>query len=153
MYGPLPVIFPNTFAFGGDQWDALPPDLRQILVEEGAKMELEFLRVAAQQNFPYNVQRITEESEVKHAVFSPELEQAIFLDASKEMVSDWLNQIHQTAGLPDWSEAAAIFNTRIGPYVGLRIDTLTPSEYPAIVTVPITEGPHAGKTRAEVLAE
>ena len=50
MNGPLHGIFASSNVISREQWDALPEDLRQILLEEGAKYELEALRLASIQN-------------------------------------------------------------------------------------------------------
>lgn len=50
MNGPLYSFNSTINAINRDVWDSIPWDLQQILIEEGAKQELEALRLAAIQN-------------------------------------------------------------------------------------------------------
>ncbi len=152
MYGPLPVFYPTTFAINRAAWESLPADLQQILREEGARQELESLRLTARQNLPNDIQRLINDTGIEYVKFSPEMRQHSF-NASRSVILNWLDWIHWAEGRPEWTEAVSVFNSKIGPFVGLYVERLTPDSRGGIAVIRITEGPHAGKTMGEVLAE
>ncbi len=143
MNGPLYSFDSTTNAINGDVWDSIPPDIQQILIEEGAKHELEALRLAAIQSI-MGVQRNIEAG-LEFVEFSPGIHQMSFRAARENVLPNWLRAL----GYPGYGqETVDVFNAGIGPYVGLYIQ---PDG--SVVKVPITEGPHAGKTMEQVLAE
>ena len=143
MNGPLVNFDSSVIAVGKDVWDGIPHDLQQILIEEAAKHELESLRLAAIQNV-VQVPR-AEEAGLELIEFNPSIRQQSFQSAYENVLSRWL--VGAYGPIPDEAEIAT-FNNRVGPLVGLRIN---PDGN--ISVVPITEGPHAGKTMEQVLAE
>ena len=141
MNGPIYSFRSTTNAVNGDVWGDIPADLQQILIEEGAKHELEALRLAAIQNL-IAVQRNIDAG-LELVEFGPEMRQASFEAARDSVVPNWLRRI----GYPDeGQDTVAVFNDKVGPVVGLRVE---PDG--SVVEVLITQGPHAGKTAAEVL--
>ena len=143
MNGPLISFNSTTNAIGRDVWNAIPRDLQQILIEEGAKHELEALRLAAIQNITGSQGNI--DAGLVLVEFSSGIRQQGFIAGYSEVVPGWLRQL----GYPgDGDETVALFNEHAGPRVGLRIE---PDGSVAIA--PITAGPHAGKTMEQVLSE
>ena len=146
MSGPLYSFDSTVSAVNKEVWDGIPEDLQQILIEEGAKHELEALRLTGIQNITGTQRNI--EAGVELVRFSPELRERSF----EATWTDWRNLI------PGWllrleypgkgEIAVALFNEHVGPYVGLRIE---PDG--RVVKTTITQGPHTGKTMQEVLAE
>ena len=116
MTGSFPIFTPLFMYMNRDQFDRLPPDFQQILLEEGAKFELEILRVApilGEIGIPRAVDTGLEYSE-----FSPELWDYIFNEVVlNRIVPKW---VERTGG-PD-SDAVALFNDKASPIVGVRIN-------------------------------
>ena len=141
MNGPLHNFNSSINAVNKEVWDSIPADLQQILIEEGAKHELEALRLTAIQNL-IAVQRNIDAG-IEFVEFGSEMRLASFEAARDSVVPNWLQRI----GYPDeGQDTVAVFNDKVGPVVGLRIE---PDG--SVVEVPITDGPHAGKTAEEVL--
>ena len=139
--GPLTGWSSTSNVINAERWDRIPEDLQQILIEEGAKAELEQLRLASIQN----VKGLQSNIEVGliWIEFSPEIRTHGFNVAVVEhVIPGWLRRAR------DDSEAIEMFNWGVGPYVGLYID-----ENGSPVKTGITEGPHAGKTMEQVLSE
>ena len=116
MTGSFPIFTPLFMYMNRDQFDRLPPDFQQILLEEGAKFELEILRVApilGEIGIPRAVDTGLEYSE-----FSPELWDYIFNEVVlNRIVPKW---VERTGG-PD-SDAVALFNDKASPIVGVKIN-------------------------------
>ena len=116
MTGSFPIFTPLFMYMNKDQFDRLPPDFQQILLEEGAKFELEILRVApilGEIGIPRAVDTGLEYSE-----FSPELWDYIFNEVVlNRIVPKW---VERTGG-PD-SDAVALFNDKASPIVGVKIN-------------------------------
>ncbi len=143
MNGPLYSFNATINAINRDVWDSIPWDLQQILIEEGAKHELEALRLAAIQNLT-GIQRNIDAG-LELVEFGPELRKLSFQAAHENVVPNWFQRL----GYPDeGQEVVDVFNNKIGPIVGLRINSDG-----SVARVPITEGPHAGKTMEQVLSE
>ena len=141
--GPLYSFNSTINAINGDVWDSIPWDLQQILLEEGAKYELEALRLSAIQNLT-GLQRNIEAGLV-FVEFNAEVRQRGFQSASESVVPNWVKRLDY----PDYDDGTvAAFNNNVGPYVGLRIE-----RDGSVVKVPITKGPHAGRTIEQVLSE
>ena len=141
--GPLYSFSSTINAINGDVWHYIPQDLQQILIEEGAKHELESLRLASIQNLTGLQRNI--DAGLEFVEFSPEIRNQAFRAARENVLPGWLRRLEYPERNKD---AVDLFNNKIGPIVGLRIATDG-----SIVTTPITAGPHAGKTMAEVLSE
>ena len=110
-----------------DVWDALPPDIQQILLEEGAKYELESFRVLP----AWNESGIPalQAAGMTLIEMSPELREASFNVAVERVLPKWLDRL----GGPD-TEGARIFNEKVTPIMGVKIN---PDG--SIVKVPITQ--------------
>ena len=134
MAGPLIGFGYTNNVINQDVWDKMPADLQQIMTEEGAKMELEALRLAPFQNFialeankqaGLKVQPFTDES-LRHVdeVVLPE-----------HVLPGWLRRL----GYPNsGGEIVSLFNEKVGPYSGFHIDADG-----SIERVAATKGPRA----------
>ncbi len=143
MNGPLYSFNSTINAINGEVWAGIPPDIQHILIEEGAKQELEALRLAAVQNITGLQRNMNAGLEIVE--FSPEIGLMSFQAAHESVLPNWLRRLDY----PAWGhDTVAVFNNKIGPVVGLHIESDG-----AVVRVPITAGPHAGKTMEQVLSE
>ena len=143
MNGPLTSFNSSIIAVNDQVWDGIPSDLQQILIEEGAKFELEALRLAAIQNITPRQRSI--DAGIEYSEFSQEIRGMSFESAVESVIPGLLNRLRY----PDSGRATVqTFNDSVGPYVGLRIEADG-----SVITVPITAGPHAGKTMEQVLGE
>ena len=140
LNGPLYSFNSTTNVVNANVWNRIPSDLQQILIEEGAKHELEALRLATIHNITGITRNI--EAGLEFVEFGPEMRQASFEAAKNQVLPNWLKRLSYR----QWNGTVAVFNDKVGPVVGLRIE---PDG--SVVEVPITQGPHAGKTAAEVL--
>ena len=116
MTGSFPLFTPLFMYMNKDEFDRLPPDFQQILLEEGAKFELEILRAApilGETGIPRAV-----ETGLQYSEFSPELWDHILNEVVlNRIVPKW---VERTGG-PD-SDAVALFNKEAAPIVGVRIN-------------------------------
>ena len=142
--GPLESWLPTGNVINADAWHSIPADLQQIFIEEGAKSELEQLRLAPVQYIASLQDNI--DAGLEFAGFSPSVKRHAFNVAVIDyVIPGWLRRL----GYPDdGDDGVAMFNESVGPYIGLRIESDG-----SVVKVPITEGPHAGKTMEQVLSE
>ena len=134
MAGPVIGFGYTTNVINGDLWARIPPDIQQIIIEEGARAELEALRIA-----PYhNVLSVfaNQTAGIQPVPFSGEIGQYIAGVVFPEyVVPDWVNRL----GYPERNQdAVRIFNEHAGPYLGLRIE-----EDGTVSRVEITKGPRA----------
>ncbi len=134
MSGPVIGFGYTNNVINKDVWTGIPPDLQQIIIEEGAKAELEALRLAPFQNI-IPVQ-INQQLGVQPVPFSEDIQEYIRTVVLPEhVIPGWLKRL----GFPGKSEdVVAIANTKMGPYIGLWIN-----EDGSIRQVPITKGPSA----------
>ena len=141
--GTLHSFLSSPNAINRDVWDGIPRDIQQILIEEGAKQELEALRLAAIQNLTGLQHNI--DAGMEFVEFSPEIRRHSFQVVRESVIPNWLRRL----GYPGRNrDVVGVFNDKIGPVVGLRIE---PDG--AVVVVPITAGPHAGRVMEWVLSE
>jgi TRAP-type C4-dicarboxylate transport system substrate-binding protein len=129
----------TTGVVNGEVWDKIPADLQQILLEEGAKHELEALRLAAIQNITGVARNV--EAGLELVEFSPEA-QALSKEAARnQVIPNWLKRV----GYPEKGhDTVDVFNNKIGPFVGLEIvaDAAAENGF-SIIEAPITKGPQA----------
>ena len=142
LNGPLRSLLSSNNVINADVWNDIPADLQQIFIEEGAKAELEQLRLTSIQNV-IGVERIIDAG-MTLVEFSPELAEHSFdVAVIEHVIPGWLNRV----GYPGQGDnAVATFNEHVGPYVGLRIESDG-----SVAQVPIIQGPHAGNTMEQVL--
>ena len=143
MYGPLHGFGSSINVISDEVWNSIPEDLQHILIEEGAKHELEGLRLAAIQNYAGLQRNI--DTGVEFVEFNPEFRILSYEGALEGVIPYWLGRYNYPENDDGTVDA---FNEIVGPHIGLQIE---PDG--SIVKVPITEGPHAGKTMEQVLSE
>ena len=115
MNGFLVSLFNDNVVMNISNYEKLPPDLQAILIEEGAKHELEALRLAAIQN---EVGIIKNENEgLIKVLFSEELQALSDQAVLNNVVPGWINRV---GDLED--PIFDIFNEKITPIVGIRIE-------------------------------
>ena len=139
MNGRLYSFNSTTNVVNKDVWAGIPADLQQILLEEGAKMELEALRLTAIHNVTGITRNVEEGLELVE--FGPEA-QALSAEAARnQVIPNWLKRV----GYPEEGQATVdVFNSKIGPFVGLEIVADANAENGFnIVEAPITKGPQA----------
>jgi len=96
-------------------WDRLPPDLQAILIEEAAKAELELLRIGSIQN-EVGILRNTKQG-MEYLEFSPELRALSDKAVIERVIPNWAKRVGGPA-----SPWAKIFNEKVGPVVGFRVE-------------------------------
>ena len=144
LNGPLRSLLSTNNVINADVWNDIPADLQQIFIEEGAKAELEQLRLTSIQNV-IGVQRNIDAG-MTLVEFSPELlDHSFDVAVIEHVIPGWLNRL----GYPgEGDNAVATFNEHVGPYVGLRIESDG-----SVAQVPISQGPHARNTMEQVLTK
>ena len=134
LNGPLKSLLSTNNIVNADVWDSIPEDLQQIFIEEGAKSELEQLRLTSIQNVTGVQKNIDAGMELVE--FTPELADYSLNVAVKEnVIPGWLRRL----GYPDGGEdAVQMFNDHVGPYVGMMIEADG-----SVSETAVTKGPHA----------
>ena len=116
MVGPLATQAVNTIMMSPLVWNDLPPDIQQILIEEGARHELEGLRVTPAWNevwIPRNV-----EAGMIFQEFTPELlEHQRNVVATDFVIPGFVNRQDED----NRENMIELFNEKIAPIVGIRI--------------------------------
>ena len=115
LVGPIEARGHVILAMNLDQWDQLPEDIQQILLEEGQKTEEETWNGTddwAAESIAANVAHGMEYME-----FSPEIKEAIGQIALERVVPNWVKRI----GGPN-TEVAQLFNAKVAPLVGVKIN-------------------------------
>ena len=115
MNGFLVSLFNDNVVMNAANFEKLPPDIQTILIEEGAKHELEALRLAAIQN-EVGVKK-NELAGLTKVLFSPELQALSEQAVLNNVVPGWINRV---GDLDD--PIFDIFNEKITPIVGIRIE-------------------------------
>ena len=139
MNGRLFSFNSTTNVVNGEIWADIPADIQQILLEEGAKQELEALRLTAIHNVTGITRNIEEGLELVE--FGPEAQALSKRAASESVLPNWLQRL----GYPDEGQNVVdVFNNKIGPFVGLQVELDPGSERGfKVIDAPITLGPHA----------
>ena len=115
MNGFLVSLFNDNVVMNAANFDKLPADIQAILIEEGAKHELEALRLAAIQN-EVGVKK-NELAGLEKVLFSEELQALSDQAVLNNVVPGWINRVG------DMSDPIFdIFNEKITPIVGIRIE-------------------------------
>ena len=115
MNGFLVSLFNDNVVMNARIFEELPADIQAILIEEGAKHELEALRLAAIQNEVGVVKN--ELAGLEKVLFSPELQALSDQAVLNNVVPGWINRV---GDLDD--PIFDIFNEKITPIVGIRIE-------------------------------
>ena len=117
VMGPIYNIQANGNVIGRDLWNSIPADLQQIILEEGAKLELEALRLASIQN-EVGMTRLRDAG-MEYLPFSPQLQQLSRKAATGGVIPGWLKAVGDTSN-PIITDT---FNGKLGPIVGMRIES------------------------------
>ena len=134
MAGPIIGFGYTTNVVNGNLWESIPADLQRIILEEGARAELEALRIAPYHNIL--AVQANQAAGIQPIPFSEDIIRYIAgVVLPQNIIPDWLERL----GYPERNhDAVRIFNEHAGPYIGLRIEedgTVSPAE--------ITKGPRA----------
>ncbi len=134
MAGPVIGFGYTNNVINKDVWNGIPEDLQQIMIEEGAKSELEGLRLAPFQNVA--AVAINQQLGTQPVPFSAETQQHIQTVVLPEyVIPGWLRRL----GYPENNaDIVAIFNEKLSPYTGIWIN-----EDGSVEQVPITKGSRA----------
>ncbi len=115
LTGPFIGSFAQTFiTINGDLWETIPPDLQQILLEEGRKHEernLAAVYVWDEESVGQNI-----DEGMTYSEFSPAMNRILKDAAINEVLPKWIGR----AGGPD-SEAGQLYNELIAPISGVAI--------------------------------
>ena len=113
--GPLISWPANDMVMNKEVWEKLPPDLQAIVIEEGAKAEMEMLRLGAIQN-EVGLLKNVEKGGMEYSEFSAELRAQSDKAVIDAVIPNWASRV----GLDSpWIET---FNEKMGPVVGYRIE-------------------------------
>ena len=114
--GPL-ISFPSTNnVINGKVWDKIPADLQQIMIEEGAKSELEALRIASIQNEMGLLNNTL--AGLEFVEFSDELKKHSFeVAVMQHVIPAWVRKVGGTD-----APMVKVFNEKVSPIVGLYIE-------------------------------
>ena len=135
MFGPVIGFGYTNNVVNHDVWDGIPADLQQIILEEGAKAELEALRLAPFQNIM--AVQLNQVLGIQPTLFTEEQVRYIAgVVVPQFVLPGWLGRLNYPE---ENQEAVRIFNEHGGPFIGLRI-----TEDGTIERAPITRGIHAG---------
>ena len=115
MNGYLVSLFNDNVVMNSAIYNKLPEDIKAILLEEGAKHELEALRLAAIQN-EVGVKK-NELAGLTNVPFSDELHDLSNQAVLNNVVPGWINRV---GNMDD--PIFDIFNEKITPIVGIRIE-------------------------------
>ena len=134
MAGPIIGFGYTTNVISAEKWASIPADIQQIILEEGARAELEALRIAPYHNI-LSVQA-NQGLGIQPIPFSEDIVRYIAgVVLPQNVIPEWLNRL----GYPERNQdAVRIFNEHAGPYIGLSID-----ENGGITQGQITKGPRA----------
>ena len=116
MVGPLSSQLLNTVIVNRDLWEGLPSDIQQIIIEEGARHELEAIRVTPAWNEVW-IQRNIDAG----------LEYQEFSDALMDHMRNVVATEHVVPGFiarqdeDNRDNIIALFNEQISPIVGLKV--------------------------------
>ena len=116
LSGPL-TSFPSTNnIINGEKWVSIPPNLQQILIEEGAKSELEALRIASIQNEMGLAKNLDKGMTLYE--FNDEVnERSLNSSVIEHVIPAWINRVGSTD-----HRIITVFNEQVGPLVGLHIN-------------------------------
>ena len=134
MVGPVIGFGYTNNVINKDVWNEIPEDLQQIMIEEGAKAELEGLRLAPFQNVA--AVAINQQLGTQPVPFSAEIQEHIQTVVLPEyVIPGWLRRL----GYPENNaDIVAVFNEKLSPHIGIWIN-----EDGSVEQVPITKGSRA----------
>ena len=116
MVGPLSSQLINTMVMNSKVFSDLPEDIRQILVEEGARHELEAMRVTPAWNEVWTGRLV--DAGLEYIAFTPEMKELqANIAVPIHVLPNWIKRV----GGPD-TDIVRLFNEKIAPIVGLKIN-------------------------------
>ena len=116
MVGPLSSQLLNTVIVNRQVWDELPSDIQQILLEEGARHELEAMRVTPAWNEVWIQRNI--DAGLEYQEFSPALmDHMRNVVATDHVVPGFISRQDDD----NRDNIIALFNEKIAPIVGLKV--------------------------------
>ena len=116
LAGPL-TSFPSTNnIINGEKWAGIPPNLQQILIEEGAISELEALRIASIQN-EMGLAKNLKQGLILHEFNEEVNERSLNSSVIEHVIPAWVNRVGSTD-----HRIISVFNENVGPLVGLHIN-------------------------------
>ena len=134
MAGPIIAFGYTNNVINKDIWDDIPEDIQQIIIEEGAKAELEALRLAPFDNlYPFQANVVLGVTPVP---FSEEiLDHIDNVVLPEHILPGWVSRL----GYPGKNaDVVATFNEVVSPYVGYTFN-----EDGSVSEVPVTKGSRA----------
>ena len=136
MSGPVVGFGYTNNVINKDVWNEIPEDLQQILIEEGAKAELEGLRLSPFQNsVPITLNQQLGLQPVPFSVSEEIINHIQTVVRREHVIPGWLKRL----GYPGNNDAIVkAFNEKISAYAGIWIN-----EDGSLSEVPVTKGPHA----------
>ncbi len=134
MTGPVIGFGYTNNVINAEVWGRIPADLRQIIIEEGAKTELEALRLAPYQNLL--AVQINQAQGIQPVPFTEDqIRYIVGVIGPERIIPGWLRRL----GYPERNhEAVGIFNDHVGPYFGVSIEADG-----SVTRTEITKGPQA----------
>ena len=116
MAGPLPLFTVENATFNAAVWNDLPEDFQAMLMEEGAKYELEFFRVSPILS-ALGIPKLLDEGMI-YTPFNDEIREFMFEEvALNYVIPQWVKRV----GGYD-TEAVELFNKTVGPVAGILIN-------------------------------
>ena len=116
MAGELPLFTVENGTVNRELWDSLPDDFRTILWEDGARYELEFLRVTPNLS-SLGIPKLLDEDMI-YIPFGDEIKDYMFEEVGiKRVIPNWVSRVGGTD-----TEAVEIFNRTVGPVAGVKIE-------------------------------
>ncbi len=116
MVGPLSSQLLNTVIVNREVWEGLPPDIQQIVMEEGARHELEAIRVTPAWNEVWIQRNI--DAGLEYQEFSPALmDHMRNVVATEHVVPGFIARQDED----NRDNIIALFNEKIAPIVGLKV--------------------------------
>ena len=114
LVGPF-ISMPMGFeTMNGDVWDEIPSNLQDIIIEEGAIMELENLRLAAVWNT--TAISVNEDAGMEYIPYDDAMLEFIFNDVVLgRILPNWIKRVGPTE--------IALFNKAVAPYAGVTIES------------------------------
>ena len=116
LVGPIVSVGHSWFAVNADRWNTMPPDLQNIVLEEGARHAY-LNRQLLFEHFAPNAIAQNVEQGMAEVAFTPEMQAAQRQSAIENVVPGWVERV----GGPT-SEAAVIFNEVVAPIVKVQIN-------------------------------
>ena len=115
IVGPLPAVSHSWLAVNRELWGEMPPDLRNIILEEGARHAYLNRHLVTERTEPMAVRKLTAAG-LKHAQFSYSIQDEMRRIAIEKVVPNWVER----AGGD--SDAVRLFNAVVAPIVKVRIN-------------------------------